>query len=76
MAKGQVSGNLNIGINNPNVETTVTITSRNGCREVLRCTGNGTTLEWKRVGSRTPLMSGGNKFITVSGWGCGLGVVM
>ena len=63
---GPPSGDLMIGVDS-GVETSVTIPSRNGCREVLRCTGNGTSVEWRRIGSRRPVMeTEGNKRIMVS----------
>ena len=54
------------GILEVGVTTSVLVSSRIGCREVIRCLGNGTRVVWKRFGVRNPITSGGNRVITVS----------
>lgn len=44
----------------------VSVPSRIGCRNVVRCVGNGTTLSWKRFTRRDILSTEGNRVISVS----------
>ncbi len=52
-----------IGDNGPVLSPTAT--TRVGCRVVVRCSGLGVSVVWRRFGSRQPLETGGNTIISV-----------
>lgn len=52
-----------IGDNGPVFSPTVS--TRVGCREVVRCSGLGGSISWRRFGRRQPIETGGNIIVMV-----------